>query len=76
MQSGIIARQTAGGDDDDGSYVFCIPGLGKVAAAVLAGRREMRALLKRRMHQEVCVAARLGGFALIAVNGLWMDLMD
>ena len=50
MRAGIIARQTAFGDD--GSYVFCIPGLGKVAAAVLAGRKDLQALLRRRMYQE------------------------
>ncbi|KAL6753597.1 serine-threonine protein kinase 19-domain-containing protein [Haematococcus lacustris] len=59
LQLGVLARQP----QEDDTYSFSVPGAGPVIKSVLAGRKELKAWLARRQHQEVAEKVLIGSGA-------------
>jgi len=57
MANGLLARHASGGE----ALAFSVPALGAVIAGVVAGRRELVALVSKRKYREVLERDLLGG---------------
>lgn len=57
MARGLLARHASGGE----ALAFSVPALGAVIAGVVAGRRELVALVSKRKYREVLEKDLLGG---------------
>ncbi len=49
MQGGALSRHLV----DDGCFVLCVPGMGKVVMAVVEARKEIVVVIRKRQYKEV-----------------------